>query len=124
MVDFSALLRAEVQKQNQNRAEWTGEFNGQIVTFYAKPRTAADNHQVLAKYPQWNTNFDVEGMAMYIALKAEDEEGNKVFSVAKDFPVLKNLRDTKVVEIFNGLSPDEEQSEEEAEADHEAQVKN
>lgn len=125
-VDFSALLRAEVRDQGQKLSEWKGELGGQSVTLYSKPLTPADNHQVLGKYPNFNNSFDMGGMVLYIVLKAQDEDGNLVFS-AKDTPVLMRMGQDKIQEIFGGLFGtfiEEIEDEDTAEAKHEDRVKN
>lgn len=128
MIDFSALIRSEVQQQGQTRSQWTGQLGGETVTLYSKPLTPADNHQVLGKYPNFNTSFDMGGMVHYIALKAEDADGNKVFSLTKDGPVLMHVGQDKIQDIFTGLFQkfmDEiHEPEDQAEKSHEARVKN
>lgn len=105
MVDFSALIREEAK--SSKRTEWSGVLGGENVTLYAKQLTPADNEIVLRKYPDFNTSMNMAGMAMYIAVKAEDESGKKVFSVNRDLPVLKTLGQDKIGEIFSGLFRDQ-----------------
>lgn len=102
-MDFHALLKKEIADTNRVVNEWTGDFGGETVTLCSKPLTPADNHTVLSKYPDFNNSMDLEGMAMYIALKAETTGGEKAFSVARDLPLLKRLGQNKVGEIFQAL---------------------
>lgn len=104
-VDFSALIREEVA--SGKRSQWNGTLGGQTVTLYAKPLTPADNAKVLRKYPNFNVSMDLGGMAMYIALKAEDEDGNLAFSLGRDLPVLMRFGQNKIGELFQGLFADQ-----------------
>ncbi len=123
MTDFSALLHAEV-KENTSRSEWAGKLGGQEVTLYSGPLTPSDNHQVLRKYPDFNTSMNMAGMAMYIALKAEDADGKKAFIVGKDLPLLMRMGQNKIGEIFAGLFGDQIEDIDPDNEGHEDRVKN
>lgn len=105
-MDFLELCKKEIA--DAATTSWSGDLGGQEVTLYAKPLTPADNEIVLQKYPSFNTRFDMGGMCLYIARKAEDSEGNRVFDpVAKSLPLLKRMGQDKIGEIFEGLFKDQ-----------------
>lgn len=104
-MDIHALLKKELA--DQSRSEWTGFLGGSKVTLYAKPLSPGDNHAVLAKYPNFNQSMDMEGMAYYIVLKAEDDDGKRVFAEGRDMPLLRRLGQVKIGEIFRGLFGDQ-----------------
>lgn len=65
--------------------KWSDET--EKVVIYSTPLTAGDLHKLQRKHKDFLNNQTIEGMIDLILMKAEDEDGKKVFTL-EDKPVL------------------------------------
>lgn len=113
-MNIHAALTAHIQKQNEKRTRWEGEIGGQALEIFARPRCPADNDVLKANGV---SNFLVDpsyvGMAVLIAHKAENAAGQRIFNLKRDLPLLKQVEDRKIDEIYAALffGQDEAESE-------------
>lgn len=99
--DVDKALAAEIG--SYDRSEWSGEIGGQSVTLYAPPISPRDIEMVARHQPDFATNPRPSGMARLILMKAQDENGAKVFSVNKHMPLFERMSANKIGEIFGDL---------------------
>ena len=104
-MDIGELLKAE--SGSYDNGEWTGLIGGEEVTLYARPLSPADETRITKKFPNFMQNPGTAGMAYAIALKAVDEEGNRVFSPGKHLTLLNRLKMELIADIFGGLFGDQ-----------------
>lgn len=90
-MDITALLKAEVAKQNEEIREWTGEIGDSEVTLYATPLSPYDTKMVSKKFPGFEVNPSAAAMVYLICHKAQDAEGRKIFNKDKHAPVMERL---------------------------------
>ena len=115
-MDINALLKQEIQ--SYDRKSWTGLIGGEEVTIYADPLSPADEKQITRKFPNFMQSPGTAGMAYAIALKARKDDGERMFSMGKDLPILNKFKMGLIAEIFAGLFG------EEVEPDFDGTVKN
>lgn len=100
-MDIEKLLKDEIS--DQVSASWSGKIGGQSVTLYSTPVTPADIESVSRRYPDFTTNANVAGLVHLILIKACDDEGNRVFNVGRDGPLLRRFGVGKIQEIAGDL---------------------
>ena len=106
-MDIHAALIAHVQAQNANRNKWVVDFIG-IQEMYATERCPADEERLSAagiKNPLVGGDLSVYMAAMIVA-KAQDADGKNIFVMARDLPVMKQVSDETIAEIYLCLFKD------------------
>jgi hypothetical protein len=99
-MDLAQLLKDEVG--GYEKRSWTGSLGGTEVTLYATPLTPADFDKVLRKFPTFMTQTQPAGMALLIASKVTDEDGNRLLQDGQDI-LFRRLDVTVVGDIFGSL---------------------
>lgn len=72
-------------RANIEVAEW-GEDNTPLIVYYG-PMLAGEMDRIQRKHPNFLNDISFAGMVDIIILKAEDREGNKLFTL-EDKPIL------------------------------------
>jgi len=90
-MDINALLRAEADKLKEDLRKWEGKIGDKDITLFSTPISPYDTSVVSAKFPKFETAPSASAMVYLICHKATDKDGNKVFSVGRDFKVMERL---------------------------------
>ena len=77
--------RQEAERRNIEVAEW-GEDGSPLIVYYG-PFLAIEMDKVQRKHPNFLQNISLAGMVEIIVMKAEDRDGNKLFTI-EDKPTL------------------------------------
>jgi hypothetical protein len=101
----SDLLLQAIKTQNESvvRRTWEGVIGDTAFKINAKPITPKDMDIVNRKYPNFMTNGDIMGMCCLIALKAENDEGEKMFNHVLDTTRLATLDINMIGDMFQSL---------------------
>lgn len=105
MFDMNKALAAELEKNNTQLSEWTGEIGDQEVTLYAKPLSSAAIQRVMKTHKDFLSNPSPSAMVLTIIQNAIMADGTKAF-MPKHFEFLDKMPMKRIMSMFNDLFAD------------------
>lgn len=106
-MDITALLSAEVSKQNEEIREWNGKIGETEITLFSTPISPYDTKMVGKKFPGFETSPSAASMVYLICHKAQDANGKKVFNKDKHSPIMERLPMEFTANIAKALFADD-----------------
>lgn len=106
-MDITALLKAEIAKQNEEIREWEGKIGETEMTLYSTPISPYDTKVVGNKFPGFEASPSAASMVYLICHKAKDKDGKNVFNKDKHAPIMERLPMEFTAEIAKALFADD-----------------